>query len=167
MFEMSQRWQLDEVARFMAIPDLYWASNDRLAPQPEQMDFRQHLMHPDVGTYVARYQGTMIGYTQFIRKTSIGAEMHVAFLQPFRGRVAREMVRYAMANTFKEYGLLKLWSPISSDNKPALFAARHIGMREEGRLTQAIVREGGIRDLIVYAITKEKFLGRKTTNGAG
>jgi RimJ/RimL family protein N-acetyltransferase len=82
------------------------------------------------------------------------------------------MTTYALAQAFKEKGLLKVWGAVPTDNRLALLAARHIGMRQEGVLTQAIVREeGGLRDLVLFGLTKEQFLAgqpppRKRLNGA-
>ncbi len=151
--------EVEQIAKFMAVPELYWAANDRLAPQPEQINFMGYLCHPDTATFVARYGHQIIGFALFIRRTSIGAEMQVSFAKGFRGKTAKTMVEYAMAQIFKR-GLLKLWSLVPSDNKLALVAARHIGMQEEGRLTGAVVREGGIRDVIIMAIGRDAFLAR-------
>lgn len=156
------------VGEFLRRPDIYWPAADSLAPQPEQMSFVQHLTHSDVSTFVASFDGEIVGYVQFNRRTSIGAEIHCAFVEVFnsgrlkiqvRGTVAKKLGQYAIACAFQK-GLLKLWAPIPADNRAAIFAARHLGFRHEGTLTRAIVREAGIMDLVIYGLTKEQFLAR-------
>jgi RimJ/RimL family protein N-acetyltransferase len=145
----------------MALPEIYWATHDRLAPLPEVVDWQRDLSLPDVATFTATFRNNVIGYVQFTRRTSIGAEMHVAFRENFRGRVARTMTLHAMATVFRDRGLLKIWGGVPADNRRAQLAARHIGMKHEGTLTQAIVREaGGVRDLLIFGITKAEFLTR-------
>ena len=151
------------VANLMAVPELYWSINDRLSPQPDQLNWPEYLSRQDVATFVASYGPHPIGYVQFIRKTSILAEMTVAFMDKFRGSVAKQLTLYAMSLVFKEKGILKIFGTVPTDNRRALYAARHIGMRKEGVLTQAIVREGGLNDLVVFGITKSQFLAGKQT----
>ena len=146
------------VAALMSIPELYWAINDRLSPQPEQLNWQEYLSRPDVATYVATAHNQAMGYVQFVRKTSIMAELTVAFLPPFRGNVARHLTLYAIADVFKTKGMLKIYATVPSDNRAALYAARFIGMKKEGQLTRAIVRDGGVRDLVVFGLTKEQLL---------
>lgn len=140
-------------------PDLYWAMSDALAPPPENVDFIEHMLHPDVWTVAGTLNGYVFGYVEFVRRTSIGAEIHVGFHPQFRGVIARAITQYAISRAFGEKGLVKLWAPIPSDNRAALFGARHLGFREEGRLTAAIVRntdDGGppLRDLVIMALSK-------------
>jgi RimJ/RimL family protein N-acetyltransferase len=139
-------------------PDIYWQSTDALMPQPEQMDFIAHMLHPDVWTVAGTLDGGIFGFVEFNRRTSIGAEIHCGFHPQFRGRVARAVVQYAIAQAFETKGLLKLWAPIPSDNRAALFGARHLGFHEEGRLTRAIVRQvkdgPPLRDLVLMSLEK-------------
>lgn len=162
-YAMTDQWPekaIPHICAFMRRPELYWSVNDRLAPQPEQMNLEGWLLHPDVNTYVALAESHMVGYVQFVRKTSIGAELHAAFIPVVRGLIAKRLCRFAMADMFKQKGLLKMWSPIPSDNRAAVFAARHLGMKKEGQLRNAIVREGGVRDILLFAISRDEFLQR-------
>jgi len=153
--------QFDPLAMqaFRRRPDVYWAGADALSPPPEAMDFVGHMLHPDIWTVAGVLDGHIFGYCEFNRRTSIGAEFHVGFHPQFRGVIARAVCQFAISKAFGEKGLVKLWSPIPSDNKPALFGARHLGFREEGRLRNAIVRqvEHGppLRDLVIMALSKE------------
>lgn len=145
-------------------PDIYWSENDALAPPPENVDIVSHMLHPDVWTLAGVLGGHIFGYVEFIRRTSIGAEIHCGFHPQFRGAIARAVGMYAINRAFTTKGLVKLWAPIPSDNRAALFAARHMGFREEGRLTRAIVRhieDGGppLRDLVLMALSRENANG--------
>ena len=166
MYQMSERWDVETVSRFMADPQLYWAINDRLSPQPEQLNWPEYLSRPDVATYVATFYGNIVGYVQFLRRTMIGAEMTVAFRENHRGKVAKTLTLWALAHVFREKRMLKVWAAVPSDNRLALVAARHIGMRLEGKLTKAIVREGGICDLLIFGLTRDEFLEMRFGNGA-
>lgn len=153
--------QFDPVAMqaFRRRPDVYWPAADALSPPPEAMDFVGHMLHPDVWTVAGVLEGHIFGYCEINRRTSIGAEFHVGFHPQFRGVIARAVCRYAIHRAFFTKGLVKLWSPIPSDNRAALYGARHLGFREEGRLTNAIVRnvESGppLRDLVLMSLSKE------------
>ena len=144
---------------FRRRPDVYWPGIDALSPQPEALDFVEHMAHPDVWVVAGVFDGHIFGYCEFNRRTSIGAEFHVGFHPSFRGTIARAVCQFAIREAFTRKGLVKLWAPIPSDNRPALLAARHIGFREEGRLTNAIVREvksgPPLRDLVIMALSKE------------
>ncbi len=153
--------QFDPLAMqaFRRRPDVYWGAADALSPPPEAMDFVGHMLHPDVWTVAGTLDGLIFGYCEFNRRTSVGAEFHVGFHPQFRGAVALAVCRFAISRAFNEKGLVKLWSPIASDNRGAILGARRLGFREEGRLTAAIVRqvEHGppLRDLVIMALSKE------------
>ena len=163
-YEISAQWKeghVPVIAAFMREPRIYWAINDHLAMQPESWNIEEYIKHPDVQTYVAAHNDMMIGYVQFVRRTSMCGEMTVAFAPHWRGGIAREMTRYAMAEMFRTGSLLKIFASVPTDNKPAIFAARHIGMKQEGRLTKAIVRADGLRDLLIFGVTRDEFLRSK------
>jgi RimJ/RimL family protein N-acetyltransferase len=167
MFQISERHDREATAAFMALPEIYWATHDRLAPQPEAVDWQHELSLPSVATFTATFKGNVIGYVQFTRRTSIGVEIHVAFRENFRGKVAKVMTLAAMATMFRDRGVLKVWGVVPADNRLAQLAAYHVGMKLEGTLTRAIVREeGGVRDLLIFGITKEQFLKGRRLNGA-
>lgn len=158
-FEATDRFQPEAMQQFMRRPDIYWSGTDALAPPPESVDFVAHMLHPDTWITAALFNGHIIGYVQFLRRTSICAEIHVGFHPQCRGKVARGFVQDAIFKAFKTKGLLKLLAVIPSDNRPAILGARHIGFVQEGRLTRAIVRQndGGtpLRDLIILGLSKE------------
>jgi RimJ/RimL family protein N-acetyltransferase len=153
--------QFDPLAMqaFRRRPDVYWPAADALSPQPDTMDFVGHMLHPDIWTVAGTLGGHIFGYCEFNRRTSVGAEFHVGFHPQFRGKIALEVCRFAIGRAFGEKGLVKLWSPIASDNRGAVLGALRLGFREEGRLTAAIVRqvEHGppLRDLVIMALSKE------------
>ena len=142
----------------MRHPDIYWPTRDAIAPQPENVHFI--FDDPEVWTVAALWDGHIIGYVQFIRKTSIGAEVHTAFMPEFRGKPAKAIGQFAIAKAFTEKALLKLWAPIPSDNRPAMMAARLMGFRVEGRLTRAIIRgdsrwgKAGIYDMVLFSLNR-------------
>lgn len=156
--------QFDPLAMqaFRRRPDVYWSSTDALSPPPEALDFVGHMLHPDVWTIAGMLDGHIFGYVEFNRRTSIGAEIHVGFHPQFRGVIARAVTQFAIHKAFNEKMLVKIWAPIPSDNKAALYGARHLGFREEGRLVNAIVRnvEHGppLRDLVIMALSKEAYV---------
>lgn len=164
MYGISERYDMQAMCQFMARPEVYWATHDRLFPQPEQVDFTRELAHPQTATFAATYKDQIIGYVQFLRRTSIAAEMHLAFREGFRGKIAKVLTLYAMSQVFQR-GMLKLWAGIPSNNHLALHAARHIGMKQEGTLTGAIVTDEGLRDLLIFAISKDMLMGHKFGNG--
>lgn len=158
---ITDRWtagSVNRICEFMRIPELYWSVNDRLYPQPDERDLESWIRQPDVSTFVASWDHTIIGYVQFVRRSSVCAEMTVAYAPQWRGNCARTLTLYAMAELFKSRGILKIIAGVPTDNRAALVAARIIGMRKEGQLTKAIVREDGLRDLVVFGITKDEFL---------
>lgn len=161
-FGTTETWKLDDMTAFMKRPDIYWSASDALAPSPDQMDFTPHLLNPYVWTIGATYDGDIIGYVQFVKRTSIGAEIHAGFHPQFRGKIAKAFVLNGVARAFKEKGLLKLWAIMPSDNRAAILMSKACGFSFEGRLTKAIVRqvEAGsgppLRDLVIFGLSKEQ-----------
>jgi RimJ/RimL family protein N-acetyltransferase len=150
---------------FMRIPELYWSAADALSPQPEQIDFVGHMAHPDTWTVAITYDQYIVGYVQFIRRTSIGAEIHVGFHPNFRGHIAKGAIQYAIGVAFGVKHLLKLWAIIPSDNRPAIALSRSIGFVPEGRLRQAIMRgdsrwgKAGLKDLVLLGLSRDQVKG--------
>src|SRR5205807_4499867 len=87
MFDITDRFNVGDMQALMRHPSIYWSASDALSPKPEEMDFVAHLTHPDTWTVAGRYKGYLIGYVQFVKRTSVGAEIHTGFLPGFRGRV--------------------------------------------------------------------------------
>lgn len=161
--EVTDRFDAGSMQAFRRRSDLFWEGADALSPPPETLDFISHMMHPDVWTVAGVLAGHIFGFVEFNKRTSIGAEIHVGFHPQFRGRIARAVTLYAIGQAFSQRGLLKLWAPIPSDHKAALMAARLIGFKQEGRLTQAIVRRAiasidtaPIADLVIMSLSKEQ-----------
>lgn len=153
-FSATDQFDPQAMQAFMRQPEIYWATSDRMAPPPEVMDFIGHLMSPYTWTVAAKWEQTIIGYVQFVQRTSVLAELHVAFHPQARGLVARTFTGYAIARAFTERGLLKLLAVIPSDNRRAVMAAHLMHFRLEGTLTCAIVRESGLRDLLLFTLEK-------------
>lgn len=160
-FDVTDRFEPLAMQAFMRRPDIYWPATDALAPPPEAMDFVGHMAHNDTYTMGCTFNGHIVGYVQFVRRTAIGSEIHCGFHPQFRGKIAKHFVQHCIAYVFKNKGLLKLWAPIPSDNKAALMMARMVGARQEGRLTRAIVRSSEnhdgppLCDLVIMALSKE------------
>lgn len=158
-FDVTDRFDPTVMQDFMRRPDIYWASNDALMPPPEVMNFVEHMLHPDTWTVAATFQGHIIGYVKFVRRTSIMVEMVVGFHPQFRGRIARACVLAAIGQAFREKGFLKIVAVIPDDNKAALVGIRRLGAGFvlEGRLSRAIVREGRnppIADLLIFGLSR-------------
>lgn len=158
--QVVERFDPWAMQAFRQRPDVYWPSSDVMSPQPEQMEYVPHMLHPDVWTLAATLDETIFGFVEFVRRTSVGAEMHVGFHPQCRGRMAGAVVQHAIGLVFRDKGIVKLWAPIPSDHKAALFGARWLGFREEGRLTKAVLRSVGsapptLRDLVLMSLSKE------------
>lgn len=159
-FAVTDRFDPEVMQAFMRRPDVYWSAADALMPPPEAMDFVGHMAHPDVYTLAATHGGHVVGYVQFNKRTSIGAEIHVGFHPQYRGIVAKRVVEYAIGLVFRDKGLLKLWAIVASDNRAAVLGAKAIGFTPEGRLRNAIVRDvaaGGppLADLIILGLSRQ------------
>lgn len=154
MFSATDSFDPHEMQAFCRRPDIYWAINDAMSPPPEAMDFISHLLSPYTWTVAAQWNGEIIGYVQFVQRTSVGAELTVAFHPQARGRVARTFTEYAIGRAFTERGLLKLWAIVPADNRRAIVAAYVMHFRLEGRLRNSVMREGGLRDLLMFGLEK-------------
>lgn len=158
-FQVTDNFDVGAMDSFMRTPEVYWSAVDALAPQPEEIDFTGHILSRDVLTYACTFQDTIVGYVQFIKRTSIGGEIHTGFHRQFRGKIAKSFIQYAIALVFRDKLLVKIWAMIPSDNKPAIYLARHIGFAHEGRLKDAVVRsvKGGgppVRDLVIMGLRR-------------
>lgn len=159
-FAVTDRFDAEAMQAFMRRPDVYWSSGDALMPPPEAMNFVEHMAHPDVYTLAATHAGHVVGYVQFNRRTSIGAEIHVGFHPQYRGFVAKRVIEYAIGLVFRDKGLLKLWATVPSDNRAAVLGAKAIGFVVEGRIRNAIVRDVGgggppLADLIILGLSRQ------------
>jgi hypothetical protein len=156
MYAATDNFDPAVMAAFMRTPEMYWATRDAFSPSPETMDFAGHMARPDVWTMAATYQGKLVGFVQFTRRTSICAEMEAAFLEGYRGKVALGFCQFALGIAFDIKCLLKVIAVVPSDNRPALMGVRRLGFAEEGRLQQAIVRgesrfgKAGLYDLVLF-----------------
>src|SRR5262245_15039466 len=117
-FEVTDRFDPVAMQEFMRQPSIYWPGTDALAPEPESIDFVGFLCQPQIWALAATYGPFIIGVVYFDLKTSIGAEMHVAFHPQYRGVFAKRVVLHALGRAFMEKGILKVWAPIPSDNRP-------------------------------------------------
>jgi RimJ/RimL family protein N-acetyltransferase len=164
-FSASDHFDRGAMQAFMRIPEIYWSASDALSPPPEAMDFISHMAHQDTWTVAITYGEFIIGYVQFIRRTSIGAEVHTGFHPNFRGGVAKAAVQYAIGQAFGVKHLVKLWAIIPSDNRPAILGAKSVGFSPEGRLRQAIMRgesrwgKAGIKDLVILGLSRDQVKG--------
>lgn len=164
-FGATEHFNLEAMQDFMRVPEIYWSATDALAPPPEAMDFVSHMAHPDTSTIAITYGQFIIGYVQFIRRTSVGAEIHVGFHPNFRGGIAKAAIQYAIGVAFSEKGMVKLWAIIPSDNRPAILGAKAVGFSPEGRLRQAIMRggshfgEAGLKDLVLLGLSRDQVKG--------
>ena len=158
-FEVAENWNVNELAAFMSTPSIYWATADALAPQPEEIDWTRHLLQANNCTFACKFQGVVVGFVSFLRRTSIGAEIHVGFHEKFRGKIAKACIMHAIGLAFRDKGLFKLWAMIPSDNVAAIRLARMIGFQHEGRITQAVVRQAKdgppVRDIVILGLSKE------------
>lgn len=152
-FHATETFDAGSMAAFIRQPSIYWAVSDAAAPPPEVLDIESHLAHPHTRTLACCLGDVIIGYIQFILRTSVCAEMIVGFHPNFRGKVAKAFCQYAIGQAFAEKGLLKLYVSIPSDNRRALVMARSCGFRPEGRLTRAVIRGYEISDLDRRAFT--------------
>jgi RimJ/RimL family protein N-acetyltransferase len=164
-FAATDNFNHEAMQDFMRIPEIYWSAADALSPQPEQIDFVGHMSHPDTWTVAIHYGEFIVGYVQFIKRTSVGAEIHTGFHPNFRGRVAKEAIQYAIGIAFSVKHLLKLWAIVPSDNRPAIVLARAVGFEPEGRLRQAIMRgeskwgKAGLKDLVILGLSRDQAKG--------
>lgn len=156
MFAATEQFDPRVAQVLMRRPDIYWSAHDRLSPQPETIDFTAYLAHPDVWTVLGTYNDVPIGYVTFMKRTSVGAEIHVGFVPECRGRVAKTIVQHAIGLAFRDHGMLKLWAIIPSDNRRAILGAKAIGFAPEGRLRNAIMRDAQppLRDLLILGLSR-------------
>lgn len=151
-FWPSETFDLPAMCAFMRRPDLYASTYDSMAPAPEQLDLEGHLLKAEVWTLAAMWQSHIVGYVQFNRRTSVAAEVTTGFHPQVPGVAKKAFGAYALAKGWRELGLLTVWALIPSDHRKARLAARVYGFEVEGRLRQAIVHDGAVRDVLVYAL---------------
>lgn len=155
VFSATDRFDPFVMQQLMRRPDIFWASADAMSPPPEEIDFVEHLAHPDTYTFAGTYKNTIIGFVRFVKRTTVLAEIHVGFLPGFRGQIAKAIIEYAIAAVFQFKGCRQLLAIIASDNRAAIQMARHIGFKPTARLRDAIVKKDGLRDLVLLTLTRE------------
>lgn len=165
-FHPSDSFSREDMASFMRRADIYRPAVDALALPAESYNLEEQLLSPQVWTLGAMYNDQIVGFVQISQRTSIGGEILTGFHPQARGAVAKAFGAYAIDIAFATKGFLKLWAIIPADNKPAIYMARALDFRLEGRLTEAIVRDkveyshkiyaAGLRDLLILARSKQK-----------
>lgn len=94
-----------------------------------------------------------------IHPVNRSAEFSIWIAEPsfrFRGlgRLATlEMLRHA----FEDLNLHRVWLHVLATNEPALALYRKVGLKEEGRLREAVFKGGAVLDLIVMAVLRHEF----------
>lgn len=143
------------VAQFLREPDIFYASGDDMMPPPEEVPFEARMMHPHIATYSVLVDDELVGFVQYERKTFLLCEIHCGFLRGFRGKFAIAVIRRTMASMFLEKGMTSIVAMVPSDNVPAIRLARVIGFAHWGRLRNAVLRGGQLRDYIVLGVTRD------------
>jgi RimJ/RimL family protein N-acetyltransferase len=165
-FAVTDRFDPLAMQAFMRQPELYWPVRDALSPQPEQVDFVAHMLEPTVWTLAGTLRGHIVGYVQFVARTTVMVELTAGFHPQFRGRIAKAIVQYAIGLTFRDRGVLKIIALVPADNRAARYGTALLGFHEEARLRRAIVRPpdsagGVLQDIIIYSLDR----GISHTNG--
>lgn len=161
-FAVTDRFDAEAMQVFMRQPELYWPTQDALAPQPETVDFTERMLSPSVWTYAVTLSGHICGYVQFVARTSVMSELTVGFHPQCRGKIAKIVVAHAIGLAFRDLGVLKIIACIPADNKPAIYGVRVLGFKEEARLRDAIVRpiternSSPLRDILIYSLHKPR-----------
>jgi|SRR5215831_6754765 len=151
-FWPSETFDLGAMCAFLRRPDIYGPTNDSMAPPAEHMAFEEHLLKPEVWTLAAMWQSHIVGYVQLNRRTSVAAEVHTGFHPQVAGVVKKAFGAYALAKAWKELGLLTVVAMVPTSHRRARLAARLYGFEVEGQLRKAIVHDGAVRDVLVYAL---------------
>lgn len=131
---------------------------DDMIPPAECIDFEKFLLQANVGTFLLEYKEIPVGYIQFVGRNSIMAEIHVAFLPPFRGKCAKEAIKFSLSKIFREKGILKVIANIAVDCRHTLRLASSLGFKREGRLARSILRNGQLRDIIIMGVEKDVWI---------
>jgi len=152
-FYPSELFNVEVMARFMRAPDIYHAASDALAPPPENMNFESFLLQPHIFTVAAMYDNNICGYVYVMQRTSIGGELHCGFHTAARGKIAKTFIEYAIHRAY-ELGFLKLWAMIPTDNRPAILLAKALNFTPEGRITKAMMRKDGVRDVLILSLDR-------------
>lgn len=159
-FTITDRFDPVAMQEFMRRPDMYWPATDALAPPPDSIDFIAHLLHSDTYTLACCVLDHLVGYVKFVKRTSISAEIHVAFLPQLSGQAKKAFGQAAVGRAFSDLGLINLWATIPSDQRGLIWVAKQIGFVEVGRLPKGIVRPlqpGGAdprRDIVILNLSR-------------
>jgi hypothetical protein len=166
-FVMTEQFNPNAMQEFMRRPELYWPVRDALSPQPETVDFITHMQNPSVWTLAATLEDMIIGYVQFVARTTVMVEITVAFHPQCRGKIAKAFTQHAIGMLFRDRTVTKVIACIPADNRAARWGACAIGFREEARLLQAMVRPPInthiLQDIIIFNLSRDTIT---TTNGS-
>src|SRR5690242_7680752 len=127
-FAVTDQFNALAMQEFMRQPELYWPTRDALSPPPETVDFVGHMADPTVWTLAGMMRDHIVGYVQFVKRTTIMAEITVAFHPQYRGAIAKAMTQYAIGLAFDpERAIMKLIAEIPADNRAARLGAGALG----------------------------------------
>ena len=107
----------------------------------------------NIGAYVLKPAEDTI--FMFLPLNSFTFDVHTAVVKgPARVSAAKEAIRaveWMCDNTRVE----KFITQVPVFNKPAVFFARYIGMKKEGRLTKMFKKDGKMHDVLLFGATRQ------------
>jgi RimJ/RimL family protein N-acetyltransferase len=100
----------------------------------------------------------VIGLLSLVRGDHQKAEIGYALGVDYRGQgLAAEAVRALINYGFRWLGLHRIYAQTDSGNRPSWRVMERVGMRQEGRLREAVCRDGVWLDVLVYGILAEEW----------
>jgi len=99
-----------------------------------------YFAHPDQVGFLAAEQLTRFSFA-----------FHIAMLPKAAG--VKEFVKEVMSFLILVYDVKKFVSLTPADNKAAARLARSVGAEQEGLIKSIFMRDGKLRDIIVFGIT--------------
>lgn len=159
-FWPNSKFNVEEMARFMRLEDIYFGINDGMSMPPECLGYEEWLRDPRVVTCALEYNGHIVGFYQVQGKTTVLGEITVGFMKEVPGVVKANFVRSCIYETWRQTPWQTMLALISSDNRGAQIGAGLLGFARAGRLKNAIARIGnrwrpaGLYDLIAYTIQR-------------
>jgi RimJ/RimL family protein N-acetyltransferase len=132
--------------------------------ETEETWFQHYLAHRNQQVRLMIWAGAQaIGLVQLTGIHTVHRSAEFSLLigeAAFRGQgYGHEATRHCLQHAFSDLNLHRLELRVRADNQPALRLYRRVGFVEEGRLRQAIFKQGQRIDLLIMGLLAHDYQG--------
>lgn len=150
---IAQTHDMQAVKRFMLLPEVYRYAAEHTTSK-EKVDFS-----PDPSiTWLACVEESPIGLIKLEQKTQVMCEFHPYILRKHKDKYDEMVICFFKWFCQLDEKIVKLNAVIADCFNGAIAAAERAGMTQEGLDRSSYMSKTGIRDRILFGITRDEMI---------